>query len=385
MELKMELKILRRQAIVEIERYLKRNSSETANNSAQCGHPYSQGSESRGYEDGASPYIPTATDSTDEIMTQLTQTLRSQAGPHARYRSYFAATPTSTCSDIGFLRDPGSLPDAPAPSGIYLSPTSTQGSLPPLDEHIQRKHEMASRRQHYSSQSLGEIPEMRSSTMPHMFRMGRIDQYPSLASLPSYEEEHEEQEDPELSPDAGNQASSSSQSAGNQLEQFPGGAGIPSRNSEFQHLQASQGTWRSGGPPPADYHEWTVRSDSTLKHSLEFEQLREELVQEGRLPNMHTVADFGDVGIMEIMQARQALEHRQAGMPLPSGRLLLGNGMLAPSSVPPGLVAPAERSSGSSSGCGFANAYNANTGLGNSQAGDQSANPHLLQMASYHF
>lgn len=365
----MELKILRRQAIVEIEGYLKRNSSETANNSAEWAarQPFSDGSESRSYEDAG---VIKMARSTDDIMTQLTQTLRSQPAPHARHRSYFAATPTSTCSDIGVLRDPGKMPDAPA--GIYLSPTSTQGSLPPLDEHLHsRKHELSHRHKHYSTSSLGEIPEMRSSTVPDLFRLGRIDQYPSLASLPSFQGEYEEEEDLDPGPVAGNQPSSSSQSA---PPPFPGGACIPSGNSEFQHLQATGRNVVS----LADYHERAARSDSTLMHSLGFERLREELLQ-AVLPNMHTVADVGDMGIMD---ARQALERHQAGMPLPSGRCLLGNGMLSPSSMPPGLdrVAPSRRSTSSSS---FANAYNANAG--NCQATDQSANPPLAQMASFHF
>eukprot|EP00930_Biecheleria_cincta_P076284 TRINITY_DN6349_c0_g1_i1.p1 TRINITY_DN6349_c0_g1~~TRINITY_DN6349_c0_g1_i1.p1 ORF type:complete len:369 (-),score=65.55 TRINITY_DN6349_c0_g1_i1:308-1414(-) len=368
----MEMQILRRQAIVEIERYLKRHSSETASASDEWGgrYQFNENFESKAYEDGRFADMlgmTTLGSSSDEAMTLMTQTLRSQPPPHARYRSYFAATPTSTCSDIGALRDPGKMPDGP--TGLYLSPTSTQGSLPPLDEQLQRrKEELSNRFKHYSSSSLGDIPEMRSSTMPDMFRLGRIGQYDTLASLPSYEEERDEEDEEEEDHSSvlAEQPSSSSQSA----------PGIPSGHSD-SNLQASLATWRNAAAP-RDLHGWVSRTDSTLKHSLEFEQLREELGN--RWPNMRTIADISD---LRIMETRQFQERHQAGMPLPSSRLLLGNGMQTPSSLPPpGLdrVAPAESSSSS-----FVNPYNANTGLVNGQAMEQSANPHLSPMASFHF
>ncbi|OLP98405.1 hypothetical protein AK812_SmicGene19158 [Symbiodinium microadriaticum] len=91
-------------------------------------------------------------------------------------------TPTSTCSDLGMymnamnfdrLNDHSSRP--------VLSPTSTQGELPPLDAKLATLGR-------YGSLTLEEIPEFRSYTMPDLVSVEHAkSRTTTLASLPEIE------------------------------------------------------------------------------------------------------------------------------------------------------------------------------------------------------
>lgn len=316
----MELKILRRQAIFEIEQYLKKNTPEPEESAGSVTGARSASTLGAGLH-ASFMGINTA----DDIMTL--QTLRSHASPQQapqpRYRGYFA-TPTSTCSDIGALRDPGRLPDAP-PAPIYLSPPSTQGSLPPLDEQRPvRKHDPIFRQRHHaSSSSLGDIPELRSYTMPDIRSAMPDFRHTTLGSLPSQSEileaEEEDEEDLDQSPSPGRQPASSSQSGGPALEHLP--ASLLSQ-AAFQ---------RNANPPPFS------QSEDLLQHSLELEQLRQELMRQSGYVNMHTIGDLSDLRNMQLRSTLQQQIDSAAWQRLPAERRAADEPYSRESSAPPGL------------------------------------------------
>lgn len=176
----MELQVLRRLAIVEIDSYLRRN-----------------GSGSTGSEKEAAR-IPAAGACGTRSKDQTQQSLCTLPSSSAHQRGYISS-PTSTYSDlVAFIdsRDSKNTQDFPA----CLSPTSTQGSLPPLDlappPTIASHPEAYYRSRQYrstASSSLDEIPEMRSYTMPDLPGLRSMDelffQDPSLSSLPEIAED----------------------------------------------------------------------------------------------------------------------------------------------------------------------------------------------------
>mmetsp|Transcript_84538 Transcript_84538/g.149692 ORF Transcript_84538/g.149692 Transcript_84538/m.149692 type:complete len:208 (+) Transcript_84538:51-674(+) len=174
------LRTLRSQAILEIDLLLRRSQKDTE-------PPWAfQVDEEAPYNEqtyfSSTPSMHSQTPASASVLDPMPQM--------APRRRHYAATPTSTCSElVGF---PANMQEWMAhlrsAAPLVLSPTSTQGELPPLTAP---PHEVPEN--YFPTQaSLPDIPEFRSATMPDFMRIHSAyakATTQSLASLPSLFEE----------------------------------------------------------------------------------------------------------------------------------------------------------------------------------------------------
>lgn len=279
----MELQALRRLAIVEIESYLRRNISGSTSTEKEA--------------DG----IPAAGACGTRSKEQTQQSLCTVPSSSAHWRGYMS-TPTSTCSDVGTFMDSRNMQDLPA----CLSPTSTMGSLPPLDlapaPTIKNQPELYHRPRQYrsmASSSLEEIPEMKSYTMPDLPGLRSMDelffQDPSLSSLP---EIAEEQPDMKYNPVSVIGHPGSSQNT--LTHPFSNGS---SQGFQDLHRFGDMGQLQHG---------WTAKSDGQLQ-SLAMESAREkwcegdELFKAPTEPALRSITELW--GLPEPLQEEQRTDN----------------------------------------------------------------------------
>ncbi|CAL1167093.1 unnamed protein product [Cladocopium goreaui] len=120
----------------------------------------------------------------------------------------YDGTPTSTCSDLGkYLAYNMSSTTAvsqgelPAANRLGLSPTSTQGELPPVTV-LDSRQVSQERSLRQATLTLDEIPEFRSYTMPELFAMEyQRSKNTTMASMPEIEMDPDDREEGETEVD----------------------------------------------------------------------------------------------------------------------------------------------------------------------------------------